>query len=74
MDSVKLTGSYSVPNEGFKVLRAGIFDNFKISKHIPADLVDIENRINITGSALPAIPVNWRFAESAAALRHSRDV
>jgi hypothetical protein len=62
------TSSYSVPREAEKVFYEGIFSNDLITKDLPADVKETARKIQFTGTDRPSIPINWRFAESAAAL------
>ncbi|KAJ9602060.1 hypothetical protein H2200_013420 [Cladophialophora chaetospira] len=61
--------TYSVPAESEKLLAAELLENPKIAKDIPSEAKDFVSRIKFTGTHLPSIPINWRFAESAASLK-----
>jgi crotonobetainyl-CoA:carnitine CoA-transferase CaiB-like acyl-CoA transferase len=61
--------SYSVPEEASKVFYQGILQNDMIAKDLPDDVHEAARNVVFTGSTKPSIPVNWRFAESAAALK-----
>jgi crotonobetainyl-CoA:carnitine CoA-transferase CaiB-like acyl-CoA transferase len=61
--------SYSVPSNARKVFEEGIVANAWIRKYLPPEAVDFSDRIKFSGDHEPSIPVNWRFAESAAALK-----
>jgi hypothetical protein len=61
--------SYSVPREAEKVFHEGILNNDLISKDLPAEVKESACKIHFTGTDRPSIPINWRFAESAAALK-----
>lgn len=63
------TCSYSVPTEARKVFRNGIFDNPLITPSLPADYEQYAAPVEFTGSDDPSIPIKWRFAESASALK-----
>lgn len=69
MGSIGVTKQYSVPSEARTVLREGILQNPKIASLLPAGTADFVDRITFTGNDAPSIPINWRFAESAAALK-----
>ncbi|KAJ5727222.1 hypothetical protein N7493_005042 [Penicillium malachiteum] len=60
--------SYSVPYSAQRVFQ-GILENANIRKYLPPDVLDFASQIIFSGDAEPSIPVNWRFAESAAALK-----
>ena len=60
---------YSVTNESYKVLQTGILENQLIAKLLPPSAAEDAKKINFVGSNAPSIPVNWRFAESASALK-----
>jgi hypothetical protein len=59
---------YSVPLESQKVLVDGLVNN-RLHTSTPVELNDAASFIEFSGSDLPSIPVNWRFAESLAALK-----
>ncbi|OAL37329.1 hypothetical protein AYO20_03505 [Fonsecaea nubica] len=61
--------SYSVPAESRKLLISALLENPKIAKDIPQEAREFASRITFTGTDLPSIPINWRFAESAASLK-----
>jgi hypothetical protein len=61
--------TYSIPAESKKLLIEGLLENPKIAKDIPAEAKDFAKRIRFKGTDLPSIPINWRFAESAASLK-----
>lgn len=61
--------SYSIPKESEKVLREALLNNPKIAKDIPHEAKAFASRITFNGSDHPSIPINWRFAESAASLK-----
>lgn len=61
--------AYSIPTECEKLLIDGLLDNPKISKDVPSEARAFASRIRFTGGNLPSIPINWRFAESAATLK-----
>jgi hypothetical protein len=60
---------YSIIEESNKLLRTGILENRLIAKLLPPEAEEYARRIKFTGSHAPTIPVNWRFAESIAALK-----
>ncbi|KIV89029.1 hypothetical protein PV10_08647 [Exophiala mesophila] len=69
MGSIGVAESYSIPKECEKLLTTELLKNPKISKDIPNEAAQYASKISFTGSDLPSIPINWRFAESAASLK-----
>ncbi|KAK5090947.1 hypothetical protein LTR05_001125 [Lithohypha guttulata] len=69
MGSIDVSKPYSVPEEARKVLDEGIFQNPKIARLLPDGVSDFASKITFTGNNVPSIPINWRFAESAASLK-----
>lgn len=61
--------SYSVPREAERVFQEGILNNEAIAKDLPPEVGETARKIKFTGTDRPSIPINWRFAESAAALK-----
>lgn len=61
--------SYSVPSEAQRVYKEGILRNPLIAKDLPQEALDFGKLVRFVGSDSPSIPINWRFAESAAALK-----
>ncbi|KIX08137.1 uncharacterized protein Z518_02793 [Rhinocladiella mackenziei CBS 650.93] len=62
-------GLYSVPEEAGKVFIEGIANNPKLTSLLPEDVFAFASRIKLVGNDSPSIPINWRFAESATALK-----
>jgi hypothetical protein len=62
-----LAPAYSVQDESSKILQDGILSNPLLS--LPSDLDPLAKNVTFTGNPSPSIPINWRFAESAAALK-----
>lgn len=60
---------YSVPEQTKQLLNKGILENPLIASDLPTGAAEAASKISFTGSDLPSIPVNWRFAESISALR-----
>ncbi|KAJ5634544.1 hypothetical protein N7528_002386 [Penicillium herquei] len=60
---------YSVPCSAQRVFQQGILENANINKYLPPDVSEFASQITFSGDSEPSIPVNWRFAESAAALK-----
>lgn len=63
------TNTYSIPREAHKLLNTGILANPLIASTLPADISTAAAKIRFEGSDAPSIPINWRFAESIAALK-----
>lgn len=59
---------YSVPEQTKQVFDKGILENPLVASDLPAGAVEAASKISFTGSDLPSIPINWRFAESISAL------
>ncbi len=60
---------YSVPAEASEVFKKGILFNPLISKYLPPETHWISSHTHFTGSDAPSLPVNWRLAEAASALK-----
>ena len=56
---------YSAQKEAQDLLLNGIIRN-PLMKGLPAELEALSKHVRYEGSALPSIPINWRFAESIA--------
>ena len=61
--------SYSVPREAERVFHEGVLSNDQISVDLPPEVEETARKVTFTGTDWPSIPINWRFAESAAALK-----
>ncbi|KAH7024757.1 CoA-transferase family III domain-containing protein [Microdochium trichocladiopsis] len=62
--------TYSVPAEAHRVLHEGIFGNPRVAHNVPGGAAEIAAQsVRFKGNDQPSVPVNWRFAESAAALK-----
>ncbi|ETN44475.1 uncharacterized protein HMPREF1541_10145 [Cyphellophora europaea CBS 101466] len=59
---------YSIPSEARTVLENGIL-NHPHHQDLPAECKDLIEHVEYRGHPLPRIAVNWRFAESTAALK-----
>ena len=66
MGSIGETTAYSVPKEAEKLFKEEILNNSRIPA-LPKEIK--EASVHFTGNELPSIPINWRFAESAAAMK-----
>ena len=62
------TSAYSVPRESKKLFIEGILKN-PLIQGLPTELIDSAQLIHFEGNDLPSIPINWRWAESIAALK-----
>lgn len=60
--------NYSVPKEAQKLFEAGILNNPPLPT-LPWEIKAAGKHVTFTGNDKPSIPINWRFAESAAALK-----
>lgn len=60
---------YSVPGEARNVLLQGILQNKNVAKHFPKEIFGYGELVKFEGNDAPSIPINWRFAESIAALK-----
>jgi crotonobetainyl-CoA:carnitine CoA-transferase CaiB-like acyl-CoA transferase len=65
----KVVDSYSIPAECEKLLYSALLKNPKITPDLPEEATAFASKIRFTGKDLPQIPINWRFAESAASLK-----
>ncbi|KAF9880411.1 hypothetical protein CkaCkLH20_02365 [Colletotrichum karsti] len=59
---------YSVPQEAKAAFITGILEN-PLMNHLPSDLKSLGQKVKFEGSTKPSVPVNWKFAESIAALK-----
>ncbi len=59
---------YSVPRETTSLLEKEILSN-PLLPSLPQEIQQAGKRILYTGNDRPSIPINWRFAESAAAMK-----
>lgn len=59
---------YSIPEETHRLLWNGIVLNSS-QRNLPSELGKAAEQVTFTGSSRPSIPINWRFAESIAALK-----
>ncbi|KAF8152807.1 hypothetical protein BJ912DRAFT_492081 [Pholiota molesta] len=59
---------YSVPREAQNVFLNGIIFN-PLHSSAPEEIKEAAQYIDYIGSSSPSIPINWRFAESIAALK-----
>ncbi|KAJ4365453.1 hypothetical protein N0V95_000388, partial [Ascochyta clinopodiicola] len=65
----KSPNSYSIPQETQKVFDSGILNNPLIAPTLPDGIAEAAAKVRFEGSNKPSIPINWRFAESIAALK-----
>jgi hypothetical protein len=59
---------YSIPIEARKVFENGILAN-PLHTSLPKGSRELGKYVEFTGTDAPSIPINWRFAESIAALK-----
>lgn len=62
------TATYSVPKEAQTIFEKEILNNPLIPS-LPSEIHEAGKLVHFTGNDQPSIPINWRFAESAAALK-----
>ncbi|KAG4272722.1 hypothetical protein FPRO04_10238 [Fusarium proliferatum] len=60
--------SYSVPAESRAILLESLIGN-SLHSSLPAEAKEFAHHVQFEGSSLPCLPINWRFAESAASLK-----
>ncbi|CAK1355042.1 unnamed protein product [Cercospora beticola] len=60
--------TYSIPDQARQLLYDGILNNRR-QTGLPAEIDKCAAVVTFEGSPLPSIPINWRFAESMAALK-----
>lgn len=60
---------YNVQGEARKIFESGILKNPRIAKFLPPECLEHNTAFTLTGSPVPSIPINWRQAESATALK-----
>ncbi|KAH8810994.1 alpha-methylacyl-CoA racemase [Xylogone sp. PMI_703] len=60
---------YSVPVEAEKVFLDGILKNPLISKYLFPEFAECSELVKFEGTTKPSVPINWRLAESIAALK-----
>lgn len=60
---------YSVVREAADVLKNGILNHPTTAPHLISGLDKYADFVSFEGSDNPSLPVNWRFAESIAALK-----
>ncbi|KAM3425110.1 hypothetical protein BST61_g7074 [Cercospora zeina] len=68
MGSISASGGYSVPKETQTIFDEGILNN-PLLPALPEETKAAGKHVDFTGNDLPSIPITWRFAESAAALK-----
>ncbi|EME46193.1 hypothetical protein DOTSEDRAFT_70246, partial [Dothistroma septosporum NZE10] len=68
MGGGKATGTYSIPKEARHIFVNEILYNALVPT-LPQDIKDAGKLVRFTGSDVPSIPINWRFAESVSALK-----
>lgn len=64
----KASGTYSIPQEAQDIFVNEILYNGLLPK-LPQEIKDAGKLVKFTGSDVPSIPINWRFAESVSALK-----
>jgi len=66
---MSLLDTYSIQGEAQTVLWEGILLNPRHNSLPDDGIQDAARKITFSGSRLPSIPINWRFAESVSALK-----
>ena len=59
---------YSITKEALSLLENGIIKN-QSQRDLSSEVAEAAKQVKFEGSALPSIAINWRFAESMAALK-----
>lgn len=59
---------YSVQRETQAIFEGGILNN-PLLPSLPPEIKEAGKLVTFVGNDLPSIPINWKFAESAAALK-----
>ena len=67
-DEVNGNQRYSVPKEAESLLQEGILRNPLVRDYLPPEVSEAARNVRFSGKDKPSLPVNWRFAESSAAL------
>lgn len=67
-DMGSIGDKYSVQDETRKLFDEGILKNPLIPS-LPSEIKDAAKLVHFTGNESPSIPINWRFAESAAVMK-----
>ena len=62
------TSEYSVPREAQTLFIEEILEN-SLMADLPQEARELGGSVRFEGSSKPSIPINWRFAESIAALK-----
>lgn len=68
IDIMASSADYSVPKEAQAVFEEGILRN-PLMASLPPELELLSQHVRFEGSPEPLIPINWRFAESIAAVK-----
>ncbi|KAF3018923.1 hypothetical protein E8E14_010767 [Neopestalotiopsis sp. 37M] len=63
------TEHYSIPEQTDRLFRKEILANRLLEKNLPAEAHEAASTVTFEGSDAPTLPINWRFAESIAALK-----
>lgn len=68
MGSIEEPARYSVPTEAGEIFRRQVLNN-TLLPDLPPEIHEARDLVSFTGNDLPNMPLNWRFAESVAALK-----
>ncbi|KAL0574043.1 hypothetical protein V5O48_007907 [Marasmius crinis-equi] len=63
-----MSSGYSVPAQAAQLLKDGLIFN-KLHRSVPPEIQDVYKLVEFRGTDSPSIPINWRFAESIAAIK-----
>ncbi|KAF9893695.1 hypothetical protein FE257_009863 [Aspergillus nanangensis] len=63
------SSNYSVPREAEALFQQGILHNPDEAGILPAELLQLAQKVHFEGNDTPSIPINWRLAESISALK-----
>ncbi|KAJ8085869.1 hypothetical protein PM082_004688 [Marasmius tenuissimus] len=63
-----MSATYSVPAQASQLLKDGLLHN-ELHRSCPPEVQDVDKFVEFRGADLPSIPINWRFAESIAAIK-----
>jgi len=63
-----MTATYSVPTQASQLLKDGLVFN-ELHQSMPPEVHDVYKLVEFRGGDFPSMPINWRFAESIAAIK-----
>lgn len=68
MGSIGDPSTYSVPQETNRIFHEGILNN-RLVPSLPKEIQQAGSLVKFSGNDRPSLPINWKFAESAASLK-----